>query len=156
MKSQITMITPENLRIERIPAWIYRVTQELSTSPVYDARFWNPAPEATYKFQNQRPPRPHNIRIYEAHVGISTPEKRVGTYKEFTKNNLPRIKELGYNAIQLMAIMEHPYYACKSIILENSEQQVTARKYPSIRLPSDQFLCCKFPLWKPRGSQRTD
>ncbi|KAL7948175.1 hypothetical protein V8C42DRAFT_351467 [Trichoderma barbatum] len=59
---------------------------------------------------------PHNskiksIRIYEAHVGISSPEQRVTTYEEFTENTLPRIKDLGYNAIQLMAIMEHAYYA---------------------------------------------
>lgn len=51
------------------------------------------------------------MRIYEAHVGISTPEPKVGTYKEFTKNVLPHIKDLGYDAIQLMAIMEHAYYA---------------------------------------------
>ena len=38
-------------------------------------------------------------------VGISTPELRVGTYSEFTRNVLPRIKNLGYNTIQLMAIM---------------------------------------------------
>ena len=38
-------------------------------------------------------------------VGISTPELRVGTYSEFTRNVLPRIKALGYNTIQLMAIM---------------------------------------------------
>lgn len=44
-------------------------------------------------------------------VGISTTEYRVGTYPEFTANILPRIKKLGYNVIQLMAIMEHAYYA---------------------------------------------
>lgn len=44
-------------------------------------------------------------------VGISTTEYRVGTFTEFTKNTLPRIKKLGYNVIQLMAIMEHAYYA---------------------------------------------
>jgi len=49
--------------------------------------------------------------VYEAHVGISTPEFRVGQYKEFTQNVLPRIKELGYNTIQMMAVMEHAYYA---------------------------------------------
>ena len=38
-------------------------------------------------------------------MGISTSEQRVGTYPEFTKNVLPRIKKLGYNTIQLMAIM---------------------------------------------------
>lgn len=44
-------------------------------------------------------------------VGIATSEGRVGTYKEFTQNVLPRIARLGYNTIQLMAIMEHAYYA---------------------------------------------
>lgn len=44
-------------------------------------------------------------------VGISTPEGRVGQYPEFTANLLPRIKKLGYNTIQLMAVMEHAYYA---------------------------------------------
>jgi 1,4-alpha-glucan branching enzyme len=34
----------------------------------------------------------------------------VGTYREFADYILPRIKEGGYNAIQLMAVMEHPYY----------------------------------------------
>jgi hypothetical protein len=44
-------------------------------------------------------------------VGIATPEGRVGLFTEFTANVLPRIKKLGYNTIQLMAIMEHAYYA---------------------------------------------
>jgi 1,4-alpha-glucan branching enzyme len=34
----------------------------------------------------------------------------IGSYKEFAENVLPRIKDLGYNTIQIMAIMEHPYY----------------------------------------------
>lgn len=37
-------------------------------------------------------------------VGISTPEQRIGTYKEFTRDLLPRIKKLGYNTIQLMYV----------------------------------------------------
>jgi len=44
-------------------------------------------------------------------VGIATTEGRVGLFTEFTANVLPRIKKLGYNTIQLMAIMEHAYYA---------------------------------------------
>ena len=107
------MILQSGERIERLPAWIRRVTQDLSVSPVYDARFWNPPPEDIYKFKNQRPSQPKSLRIYEAHVGISTTEHRVGTYKEFTKDVLPRIRDLGYNTIQLMAIMEHAYYACE-------------------------------------------
>ncbi|CDZ98664.1 glycoside hydrolase family 13 protein [Phaffia rhodozyma] len=101
---------------DRLPAWITRVTQDLSVSPVYDARFWNPPQK--YQFKNPRPvaemkriAENGGIKIYEAHVGISTPEGRVGTYKEFERDMLPRIKALGYNTIQMMAIMEHPYYA---------------------------------------------
>ncbi|TFK22327.1 1,4-alpha-glucan branching enzyme [Coprinopsis marcescibilis] len=110
-KVKISMVLPSGERIERLPAWIKRVTQDLSVSPVYDARFWNPPPSEKYVFKNSRPPRVDNIRIYEAHVGIATAEARVGQYKEFTKNVLPRIKDLGYNTIQLMAVMEHAYYA---------------------------------------------
>ncbi|KAF8915344.1 glycoside hydrolase superfamily [Mucidula mucida] len=110
-KIKISMILPSGERIERLPAWIKRVTQDLNVSPVYDARFWNPPLDQKYTFKNPRPPTPKDARIYEAHVGISTSEPRVGTYKEFTTNILPRIKRLGYNIIQLMAVMEHAYYA---------------------------------------------
>ncbi len=48
--------------------------------------------------------------IYECHIGMAQEKGAVGTYREFTENILPRIKELGYNTIQIMAIMEHPYY----------------------------------------------
>ena len=37
-------------------------------------------------------------------------KEEVGSYKDFEKNILPRIKKEGYNTIQLMAIAEHPYY----------------------------------------------
>jgi len=107
------MVIPGGERIERLPAWIKRVTQDLTVSPVYDARFWNPPATEIYKFKNKSPPQPRSVKIYEAHVGISTSEGRVGTYKEFTENILPRIKKLGYNVIQLMAIVEHAYYACE-------------------------------------------
>jgi 1,4-alpha-glucan branching enzyme len=107
------MILPSGERIERLPAWIKRVTQDISVSPIYDARFWNPPPESQYVFKNKAPPKPKSLRIYEAHVGISSSEPKVATYKEFTANILPRIKALGYNSIQLMAIMEHAYYACQ-------------------------------------------
>lgn len=110
-KLKISMVIPGGERIERIPAWITRVTQDLSVSPVYEAVLWNPPQSERYVFKNPRPPYPKSARIYEAHVGISSPDLKVATYKEFTKNMLPRIKWLGYNVIQLMAIMEHAYYA---------------------------------------------
>ena len=50
------------------------------------------------------------LYIYEAHVGMAQEEGRVGTYREFADITLKHVKEAGYNTIQLMAIMEHPYY----------------------------------------------
>jgi len=110
-KLKISMVIPGGERIERIPAWITRVTQDLNVSPVYDAVLWNPPKHERYVFKHPRPPRPQSLRVYEAHVGISSPELKVASYKEFTRNMIPRIKHLGYNVIQLMAIMEHAYYA---------------------------------------------
>ena len=51
-----------------------------------------------------------SVYIYEAHVGMAQEEGRVGTYREFADKILPMIKKDGYNTVQLMAIMEHPYY----------------------------------------------
>ena len=105
------VIPTSHTRIERVPAWITRVTQDVKFSPVYDAVFWHPPQHERYHFKHPRPPKPQSARIYEAHVGISSPETRITTYKEFTHNVLSHIKNLGYNVIQLMAVMEHAYYA---------------------------------------------
>lgn len=64
-----------------------------------------------YTFKQPKVKRPRSLRIYECHVGIATSELKVGSYDNFTDNVLPRIVKQGYNAIQLMAIMEHAYYA---------------------------------------------
>ena len=63
-----------------------------------------------YKWENTYGKTLKNPLIYEAHVGMSTEEKRVSTFEEFRTQVLPRIAELGYNTIQLMGIQEHPYY----------------------------------------------
>ena len=51
-----------------------------------------------------------SLFIYEAHIGMAQEEGKVGSYREFAENVLPHIKEAGYNTLQLMAVMEHPYY----------------------------------------------
>jgi 1,4-alpha-glucan branching enzyme len=64
----------------------------------------------SYTFKYPRPPRPRNLRIYECHVGMSSEEPKVNSYIEFRDEMLPRIRKLGYNTIQIMAIQEHAYY----------------------------------------------
>ncbi|KPV77968.1 glycoside hydrolase family 13 protein [Rhodotorula graminis WP1] len=110
-KIKISMTTPSGERIERLPAWAKRVVQDVKVSPIYDAVFWNPPKADKYTFKNRKPKAPKAVKVYEAHVGISTPEPKIGSYREFTRDVLPRIADLGYNTIQLMAIMEHAYYA---------------------------------------------
>lgn len=135
------------VRVERVPAWIKRVTQDLAVSPVYEARFWNPPVEQIYKPKNKSPPKPEAVRIYEAHVGISTPEGRVGTYKEFTKDTLPRIAKLGYNVIQLMAVMEHAYYACESSSSTDIRIDADRCAIDSLWVSSHFVLCGDFSMW---------
>jgi 1,4-alpha-glucan branching enzyme len=60
--------------------------------------------------KNASPKKPKTPLIYEAHIGMAGEEARVHTYTEFKDEVLPRIKKLGYNTVQLMGIMEHPYY----------------------------------------------
>ena len=52
-----------------------------------------------------------SVRIYEAHIGMAQEHQKVSSYRDFAEYNLQRIKDAGYNTIQLMAIQEHSYYA---------------------------------------------
>ncbi|KAJ1786046.1 alpha-1,4-glucan branching enzyme [Coemansia sp. RSA 1807] len=106
---KVTFVTGSGERVYRLPAWSRYVTQDLTKSPIYEAVFYNPPQR--YTFKNKRVVPEADLCIYEAHIGISSPEGRVATFKEFTQNMLPMIKDLGYNAVQLMAVMEHAYYA---------------------------------------------
>ncbi len=93
--------------LDRIPAYIRRVVQE-GESGHFTGQYWSPPHE--YAWRNAVPELAGGLRVYEAHVGMAQEEGRVGTFAEFAERILPRIASLGYNAIQLMAIMEHPYY----------------------------------------------
>jgi 1,4-alpha-glucan branching enzyme len=94
---------------DRIPAWSRRVVQDPKTT-VFNAQVWDPLKPFEWKHKN--PQRDQNFvpLVYEAHVGMATEEYGVGSYENFRFNILPRIKDSGYNVIQLMAIQEHPYY----------------------------------------------
>jgi len=102
------MIHWENGSGERIPAWTQRVIQDEKTY-IFSAQVWNP--EESYQFKKKNfKPNTSPLLIYECHIGMATEGEKVGTYKEFRENVLPRIAVDGYNAIQIMAIQEHPYY----------------------------------------------
>ena len=91
---------------ERIPAYATRVVQDPETK-VFCAQVWDPVP---YEWKHRTPgKRPHPL-IYECHIGMSGEKEGVSTFDEFRTNVLPRVKRLGYDTLQIMALQEHPYY----------------------------------------------
>jgi 1,4-alpha-glucan branching enzyme len=93
---------------ERIPAYATRVVQDEKTA-IFSAQVWSP--DKPYKWQVKKfKPDTKPLLIYECHIGMAQNREGVGTYTEFRDNVLPRIAADGYNAIQIMAIQEHPYY----------------------------------------------
>ena len=102
-------IHAENGAHDRIPAYIRKVIQDPETYD-FSGQLWFPEPFAWTDYNFNHPENIQQPLIYECHVGMAQEFEGVGTYREFADNILPRIKEGGYNAIQLMAIMEHPYY----------------------------------------------
>lgn len=91
----------------RLPAYAKYVLQNEETKG-FDAIVWQPKDQYIWRYKT--PPLPETPLIYEAHIGMASTDEKVASYSEFTKNVLPRIKDLGYNTVQLMAIAEHPYY----------------------------------------------
>ena len=105
--SVMTVVIHNGQALERVPLYATRVVQD----PVTYA--WNAVIHTPKNFKwtdcGFKPRK--NLFIYECHIGMAQEEGKVGSYEEFRANVLPRVKDLGYNAIQIMAIMEHPYYA---------------------------------------------
>ena len=63
-----------------------------------------------YEFKHSRPKRPNSLRVYECHVGIATADEKVGSYKEFRENVIPRIVKLGITMIWKSVNEFHQHY----------------------------------------------
>ena len=104
----MTVVEHKGQILERIPLYARRVVQNPEN------RSWSAVisdPETEFKWTDKSFVPKKKLFIYECHIGMAQEEGKVGSYEEFRVNVLPRIKALGYNTIQIMAIMEHPYYA---------------------------------------------
>ncbi len=94
-----------------IPAYIRRVVQDEETHD-FTGQVWH-APDDEFQWTCPSPIEAgplQGLKIYEAHVGMATEKQEVGSYRDFAREVLPRIAKGGFNAVQLMAIAEHPYY----------------------------------------------
>ncbi|XP_039057127.1 1,4-alpha-glucan-branching enzyme 1, chloroplastic/amyloplastic-like [Hibiscus syriacus] len=106
---KIRMETQSGIK-DSIPAWI-KFSVQAPGGISYSGIYYDPPEEEKYVFKHPHPKRPKSLRIYESHVGMSSTEPKINTYANFRDDVLPRIKRLGYNAVQIMAIQEHSYYA---------------------------------------------
>ncbi len=90
----------------RVPLYIRRVVQDPNTY------IWcgviSDEPQYKWKKKHKRPS--NKLFVYECHIGMAQEKEDIGTYDEFRQNVLPRIKAAEYNTLQIMAVMEHPYY----------------------------------------------
>lgn len=103
------MTLPTGEQYDRIPAWINYTIQDHESKAfngafvsLDDFHFMYPKPE----WKNNETP----LRVYECHIGISGVEPKIHSFTHFKDTVLPYIAKLGYNTIQIMAILEHPYY----------------------------------------------
>ena len=104
----VKVIVDANMqRSARTPLYIKRMVQNADgktfRAEIIDERNTFDWTDADFKGED-------SLYIYEAHVGMAQEEGRIGSYREFADLILPKVKKAGYNTIQLMAIMEHPYY----------------------------------------------
>ncbi|MGH4051216.1 MAG: alpha-amylase family glycosyl hydrolase [Clostridium sp.] len=95
---------------DRIPLYIKRTVQNPITHD-FAGQIWHPDFDFKWQDNNFRADSSKTLYIYEAHVGMAQEKEGIGTFNEFTENMIPRIADAGYNTIQLMAVMQHPYYA---------------------------------------------
>ena len=125
---------------ERLPSYVTRTVQDVQTKQ-FCAQVWDPV--KPYEWRYPKPgKRPHPL-IYECHIGMATEEERVGTFEEFRLNVLPKVADLGYDTIQIMALQEHPYYGSFGYQVANfyalSSRFGTPEEFKA-KIDADEFL----------------
>ena len=103
----MAVVCRQGEEMERIPLYIHRVEQDPKDHS-WCGVIWDETP---FKWTDDSFKPKKRLFIYECHIGMAQEEGKLGSYREFAENVLPRIHKLGYNTLQIMAVMEHPYYA---------------------------------------------
>lgn len=102
-----TVVWHNGQMLRRIPLYATRVVQDPVTY-LWCAELEEPDDEFPWTDADFVPNK--TPFIYECHIGMAQEKGAVGSYAEFREQVLPRIADAGYNTVQIMAVMEHPYY----------------------------------------------
>ena len=86
-----------------------RFTVQNEETKIFSSLVWDPPQKYNFQYDSNVK-KVSNPCIYECHIGMAQQEAKIGTFREFTNFTLPRIAEANYNTIQVMGIINHPYY----------------------------------------------
>ena len=103
----MTIVVHNGQELDRIPLYANYISQDPNTT-AWTAEISDPE---NFAWTDADFVPEKKLFIYECHIGMAQEEGKIGSYREFMEKTLPRIKALGYNTLQIMAIMQHPYYA---------------------------------------------
>ncbi|KAL8433936.1 hypothetical protein Efla_001838 [Eimeria flavescens] len=118
---RVAVVPHEGDPIDRVPAWA-QVAWRSEDSGLFNAVLWDPPEAERHVFRFPRPSLPAGAApvVYEAHIGTSSDEEgRVGTFSDFANSVLPRIKNLGYNTVLLLDVVEHADFASFGVYVTN-------------------------------------
>ncbi|KIH50408.1 hypothetical protein ANCDUO_19513 [Ancylostoma duodenale] len=101
-------VTRQGHTVDKLSPWATYVTRPKETVVYHQVwllciQFYNP-PER-YQFKHPRPSKPESLRIYEAHVGISSWEGKVNSYRAFADDVIPRIARQGIVNLGILSIV---------------------------------------------------
>jgi 1,4-alpha-glucan branching enzyme len=79
---------------------VFHQVKTISISTYYKSvlifkQFYNPS--SKYSIKTSHPKSRKSLRIYEAHVGISSQEGKINSYRDFADNVIPHIDKQGLN-----------------------------------------------------------
>jgi 1,4-alpha-glucan branching enzyme len=86
--------TSDGELVDRLCPWS-RFVQRADQSNIYHGVFYHPSNEQTYHFQYPNVEKRQRLKIYEAHIGISSAREEIATYEHFRRHILPRIVQQG-------------------------------------------------------------
>ena len=86
-----------------------KFTVQNEETKIFTSLVWDPKEKYIFLYDDCVK-HPDNLCIYECHVGMAQEEAEIGTFRKFIDKTLPYIAASKYNTIQIMAVMNHPYY----------------------------------------------
>ncbi|MDY4788812.1 MAG: 1,4-alpha-glucan branching protein GlgB [Bacilli bacterium] len=110
VKYKYQILTCDNVWIDKIdPFAFFSELRPLTSSKTFDIEGFEWEDEEYLKKRDKHFDKPLNI--YEVHMGgfVRPLKNEFYSYEEIIEHLVPYVKNMGYNAIELMPLMEHPF-----------------------------------------------